>query len=96
MTTFQATPIWDQMMEERNGREPHEFEGHEEWDSSEEAAAAYARGLEHATSTEVEWFGGMPGKRFLKPDEGVADELLEELRTAKRMAARARNRRRKS
>lgn len=63
---FPLNPIWDQMMAERDGREPHQFKGHEIWADSEEAQQAYERGLVHAAATEVEFFGGLPGERFRK------------------------------
>lgn len=49
------TPIYDELIRERGGREPHQFEGHEEWDDSEEAAAAYQRGVAEAQATEPPW-----------------------------------------
>jgi hypothetical protein len=42
------TPLYDQLVNERLGRGPSEFEGHDTWDESEEAKAAYARGVAQA------------------------------------------------
>lgn len=39
------TPLYDQLVNERLGRGPAEFEGHDTWDQSAEARAAYARGV---------------------------------------------------
>jgi hypothetical protein len=69
---FALNPIWDQMMAERGGREPHQFEGHEEWDSSQEAKEAFERGVLQAVGTAALFFGGEPGARmrdlFTEPD----------------------------
>lgn len=51
------TPLYDQLIAERSGRGPAEFEGHENWDDSEEAAAAYARGVAEAQATWKEFWG---------------------------------------
>lgn len=45
------TPIYDQLITERSGRGPAQFEGHDSWDESEEAAQAFARGVAEAEST---------------------------------------------
>jgi len=50
-----ATPIWDQLIAERDGRLPHQFVGHEDWDESEEAQEAYARGVAEAEATPAPW-----------------------------------------
>ncbi|MET9019684.1 hypothetical protein ABZV93_06865 [Actinopolymorpha sp. NPDC004070] len=42
------TPLYDQLVNERLGRGPSEFEGHDTWDDSEEARAAFERGVAHA------------------------------------------------
>jgi hypothetical protein len=42
------TPLYDQLVNERLGRGPSEFEGHDTWDESEEAKAAYTRGVAQA------------------------------------------------
>ncbi|HEY8454634.1 MAG TPA: hypothetical protein VIL34_03495 [Actinopolymorphaceae bacterium] len=51
------TPIYDQLIAERLGRGPAEFEGHETWDESEEATEAYARGVAEAERTWEEFWG---------------------------------------
>ncbi len=42
------TPMYDRLVDERLGRAPHEFEGHETWESSEEARAAFDKGAAEA------------------------------------------------
>jgi hypothetical protein len=49
--TFTDTPVYDGLIAERLGREPSEFEGHEDWDNSDEAREAYARGVAEAKAT---------------------------------------------
>ncbi len=46
------TPLYDQLVNERLGRGPSEFQGHDEWDDSEEARAAFERGVEQAHTLE--------------------------------------------
>lgn len=53
-------PIWDALIAERDGREPAQFEGFAEWDDSEEAKAAYQRGLDYAANTPAPWVGSEP------------------------------------
>ncbi len=52
-----TTPVWDQLIADRGGRGPAEFEGHDAWDTSEEAAQAYARGVAEAQATAAEFWG---------------------------------------
>jgi hypothetical protein len=42
------TPLYDQLVNERLGRGPTEFEGHDTWDESEEARVAFERGAAQA------------------------------------------------
>jgi hypothetical protein len=51
------TPEWDQLIAERGGRGPTEFEGHDTWDDSEEARQAYARGVAEAQATQAAFWG---------------------------------------
>jgi hypothetical protein len=51
------TPEWDQLIAERGGRGPTEFEGHDTWDDSEEARQAYARGVAEAQATQDAFWG---------------------------------------
>jgi hypothetical protein len=51
------TPEYDRLIAERLGRGPGEFEGHENWDTSEEAAQAYARGVAEAERTSEQFWG---------------------------------------
>ena len=46
------TPLYDQLVNERLGRGPSEFEGHDAWDESEEARAAFERGVAQARALE--------------------------------------------
>ncbi|MGW0230847.1 hypothetical protein ACWDWO_21250 [Actinopolymorpha singaporensis] len=46
------TPLYDQLVNERLGRGPSEFEGHDTWDDSEEARAAFERGAAQARALE--------------------------------------------
>jgi len=55
--TLSETPLYDQLIAERLGRGPTEFEGHENWDASEEATTAYARGVAEAKATWKEFWG---------------------------------------
>lgn len=50
------TPLYDQLIAERRGRGPAEFEGHDTWDESEEAQAAHARGVAEAEATTHEFW----------------------------------------
>lgn len=45
------TPIYDQLIAERLGRGPTEFEGHDCWEESEDARRAYERGVGEARAT---------------------------------------------
>ncbi|HZC27785.1 MAG TPA: hypothetical protein VE287_12225 [Actinopolymorphaceae bacterium] len=54
---FTETPEYDGLIAERLGRGPSEFEGHEDWDNSEEAREAYARGVAEAKATWREFWG---------------------------------------
>jgi hypothetical protein len=54
---FSETPLYDELIAERLGRGPTEFEGHEAWDDSEEAREAYARGVAEAKATWKEFWG---------------------------------------
>lgn len=54
---FTETPVYDGLIAERLGRGPSEFEGHEDWDNSEEAREAYARGVADAKATWREFWG---------------------------------------
>lgn len=54
------TPVYDQLIAERLGRGPTEFEGHDTWDESEEAAEAYARGVAEAKATWDAFWGNRP------------------------------------
>ncbi|MFD2083158.1 hypothetical protein SAMN05421678_103238 [Actinopolymorpha cephalotaxi] len=51
------TPLYDQLVNERLGRGPSEFEGHDTWDDSEEARAAFERGAAHARTRQEEGAG---------------------------------------
>jgi hypothetical protein len=51
------TPVYDQMIAERLGRGPTEFEGNDHWDESDEAAEAYARGVAEAEATWEQFWG---------------------------------------
>lgn len=53
-------PIWDALIAERDGREPHQFVGWDAWDESEEAKAAYQRGVDYAASTPAPWVASEP------------------------------------
>lgn len=57
------TPIYDQLISERLGRGPSEFEGHDTWDESDEAKQAYARGVAEAERTSAAFWGRQPSKR---------------------------------
>ncbi|GAA2760212.1 hypothetical protein [Actinopolymorpha rutila] len=46
------TPMYDRLVDERLGRAPHEFDGYETWDDSEEARAAFERGAAEAQRAE--------------------------------------------
>jgi hypothetical protein len=52
------TPIYDQLIYERGGRDPTEFEGHDSWDDSEAAREAYARGVAESDATFSQFWGG--------------------------------------
>ncbi len=60
------TPLYDSLIAERLGRGPTEFEGHDTWDESEEAQAAYDRGVADAEST-AHIFWGHPAPAPAKP-----------------------------
>ncbi|MBE1603521.1 hypothetical protein [Actinopolymorpha pittospori] len=68
------TPLYDQLINERLGRGPSEFDGHDTWDESEEAKAAYARGVAQARAqAQVEARAQArehPGRQM--PAEGVS------------------------
>jgi hypothetical protein len=51
------TPIYDELIAERHGRQPSDFDGHDAWDESDEARQAYARGVAEAAETEIEFWG---------------------------------------
>ncbi|MEQ7124322.1 hypothetical protein ABN034_07325 [Actinopolymorpha sp. B11F2] len=51
------TPVYDQLIAERLGRGPTEFEGHDQWDESDEATEAYARGVAEAEATWEQFWG---------------------------------------
>lgn len=56
------TPIYDQLITERLGRGPAQFEGHDGWEESEEAAQAFARGVAEAEATRATfWKPNSPG-----------------------------------
>jgi hypothetical protein len=65
------TPIYDQLISERLGRGPTEFEGHDTWDDSEAALEAYARGVAESEATFGEFWGRgigrMPGGEGGRP-----------------------------
>ncbi|MGW0232088.1 hypothetical protein ACWDWO_27580 [Actinopolymorpha singaporensis] len=46
------TPLYDRLVDERLGRAPHEFDGYDTWDDSEEARAAFERGVAEARRAE--------------------------------------------
>ncbi|MFD2078267.1 hypothetical protein SAMN05421678_114192 [Actinopolymorpha cephalotaxi] len=48
------TPTYDKLVDERLGRAPHEFDGYDSWDQSEEARAAFDRGAAEALLIEHE------------------------------------------
>ncbi|NYH92735.1 hypothetical protein [Actinopolymorpha rutila] len=54
------TPLYDQLVNERLGRGPSEFEGHDEWDDSEEARAAFERGVAQAHTLGEQSAGSEP------------------------------------
>jgi hypothetical protein len=57
-----GTPVWDELISERGGRGPTEFDGHQSWDDSEEARAAYDRGVAEAAATAEEFWGHPPAQ----------------------------------
>jgi hypothetical protein len=64
------TPEYDRLIAERLGRSPAEFEGHENWDTSEEAAQAFARGVAEAERTAEEFWGHpVPAAAIKQPTE---------------------------
>lgn len=56
------TPIFDQLISERLGRGPTEFEGHDAWDDSEAAREAFARGVAESEATFGEFWGHSNGR----------------------------------
>jgi hypothetical protein len=80
---FSVEPIWDALIAERDGRLPHEFEGHETWEDSEEAKTAEARGRAEAEATAEIFLGWDPneprewGPSFLEEEETVETADLD-------------------
>ncbi len=75
------TPEYDRLIAERLGRGPAEFEGHENWDTCEEAAQAYARGVAEAERT-AEAFWGHPVPAARQPTEPTPPATKRSRKTA--------------
>jgi hypothetical protein len=72
---WSETPLYDQLIAERSGRGPAEFEGHESWDDSEEAREAYARGVAEAQATWRDFWGPSATITFpTQPTEPPAEQ----------------------
>lgn len=75
MTTEQwETPEWDRLVADRLGRGPTEFEGYESWDDSDEAKAAYARGVAEAEATKDAFWGRVTPGEQKAPETPDADK----------------------
>ena len=74
---FAVEPIWDQMIAERGGRGPAEFEGHETWDDSDEAKEAEARGRAEAEATSADFLGWDPTGPRVWPTDREPDDYSD-------------------